>query len=207
MANDTLAPVGTASGTGTIADFDRTTSIWGPITLGLGFIVSLAAALFMAFGTGLGVTAGEFWTAVLAVVAVFGVIAVFEPIMYYPILGKSAMYQAFMIGNIGNKLLPASIIAQNRLKATPGTKRGEFVSGSAIIGAVAVHIVTLVVVVGLLGTWLLSLLPTEVIETVQLFILPAVFGAMVPQLASILIKPKKKAEDEAQAVADAGIGD
>ncbi|WP_127794699.1 hypothetical protein [Agromyces sp. LHK192] len=206
MANPTLTRSASA-GTGTIADFDRTTSIWGPITLGLGFLVSLLAALFMAFGTGLGITAGEFWTAVLAVVAVFGAVAVFEPIMYYPILGKSAMYQAFMIGNIGNKLLPASIIAQNRIGAQPGTKRGEFVAGSAIIGAVGVHIVSLVVIVGLLGTWLLSLLPAEVIETVQAFILPAVFGAMVPQLASLLIKPKKTAEAEVQATADAGVTD
>lgn len=207
MANDTIAPTGASVGSGTLADFDRTTSIWGPVTLGLGFLVSLAAALFMAFGTGLGVTAGEFWTAVIAVIAVFGALAVFEPIMYYPILGKSAMYQAFMIGNIGNKLVPASVIAQNRLKAAPGSRRGEFVSGSAIIGAVAVHLVTLIVIVGLLGTWLLSIIPTEVIETVQVFILPAVFGATVPQIAGVLIKPKKKPEAQAEAVADAGVGD
>ncbi|SFR91788.1 hypothetical protein SAMN05428970_3842 [Agromyces sp. CF514] len=187
MAHGTSAPA-----RGSIADFDRTTSIWGPITLGLGLIVTIAAALFMAFGTGVGVTAGEFWTAVGSVAVLLGVGAIVEPIMYYPILGKSAMYQAFMIGNIGNKLLPASIVAQNKLGVKAGTKRAEFVSGAAIIGAVIVHIITLVVLVGLLGTWLLNLIPAEVISTVQTFILPAVFGAMVPQLLSFLIKPKSK---------------
>ncbi|MWB97318.1 hypothetical protein [Agromyces seonyuensis] len=192
MAHGTSAPA-----RGSIAEFDRTTSIWGPITLGLGLVVTIAAALFMAFGTGLGVTAGEFWTAVGAVALLLGVGAIVEPIMYYPILGKSAMYQAFMIGNIGNKLLPASIVAQNKLGARPGTKRAEFISGSAIIGAVIVHIASLVLLVGLLGTWLLSLIPAELIQTVQTFILPAVFGAMVPQLLSFLIKPKTKQTDEA----------
>jgi hypothetical protein len=82
-----------------LAQFDRTTSVWGPITLALGFLVSLAAALFAAFGTGLGITGTELWKAVGIVIATFGVIAIVEPIAYYPILGRSAMYQAFMIGN------------------------------------------------------------------------------------------------------------
>ncbi|GAA1508212.1 hypothetical protein BJ978_001311 [Agromyces terreus] len=205
MALGTSAPVRS----GSIADFDRTTSIWGPITLGLGLVITMAAAFFVAFGTGLGITAGEFWTAVGAVALLLGIGAIIEPIMYYPILGKSAMYQAFMIGNIGNKLLPASIVAQNKLGAKAGTKRAEFISGSAIIGAVIVHLITLIVIVGLLGTWLLSLIPGEVIETVQAFILPAVFGAMIPQLVSFLIKPKSKApaEADAESYADAGVTD
>ncbi|MFF2372440.1 hypothetical protein [Agromyces sp. NPDC058110] len=209
MAHGTSIPA-----RGSIADFDRTTSIWGPITLCLGLIVTIAAALFMAFGTGVGVTAGEFWTAVGSVAVLLGVGAIVEPIMYYPILGKSAMYQAFMIGNIGNKLLPASIVAQNKLGVKAGTKRAEFVSGAAIIGAVIVHIITLVVLVGLLGTWLLNLIPAEVISTVQTFILPAVFGAMVPQLLSFLIKPRSKratpeeAREEAlEETAAAGLSD
>jgi hypothetical protein len=205
MALGTSAP----HRSGTIADFDRTTSIWGPITLGLGLLLTVTAAVFVAFGTGLGITAGEFWTAAGAVALLLGVGAIIEPIMYYPILGKSAMYQAFMIGNIGNKLLPASIVAQNKLGAKAGTKRAEFVSGAAIIGAVIVHLITLIVIVGLLGTWLLSLIPAEFIETVQAFILPAVFGAMIPQLVAFLIKPKSKAQvdEQAEEYADAGISD
>jgi hypothetical protein len=193
---------------GTLADFDRTTSIWGPVTMGLGFVITLSSALFVAFGTGVGVTPQEFWTAVAAVVVVFGAVAIFEPLMYYPILGKSAMYQAFMIGNIGNKLLPASIVAQNKLKAEPGSRRAEFISGSAIIGAVTVHLTTLVVFVGVLGTWLLSIIPAQAIQTIQAFILPAVFGAMIPQLVSFLVKPRRKAVvDVAEESADASLGD
>lgn len=164
-----------------LAAFDRTTSVWGPITLGLGLIISLAAALYAAFGSGAGITGMELVTAVAAVLATFGVIAVIEPISYFPILGRSAMYQAFLIGNIANKLLPAAIVAQANLGEKPGTRRAELIAGSAIVGAVLIHITTLVLLVGVLGTWLVGMLPAPLIATARGYILPAVFGAVVLQ--------------------------
>ena len=161
--------------------FDRTTSIWGPITLSLGLLFSLAAALYAAFGTGVGVTPLELATAVGAVLATFGIIAVIEPVSYFPILGRSAMYQAFLIGNIANKLLPAAIVAQANLGEKPGTRRAELIAGSAIIGAVLVHITTLILLVGVLGTWLVGMLPAPLIATARSYILPAIFGAVVLQ--------------------------
>ena len=41
----------------------------------------------------------------------FGVLWIVEPIAYFPVLGSSAMYQAFLIGNISSKLLPAAVVA------------------------------------------------------------------------------------------------
>lgn len=43
----------------------------------------------------------------VAVASIFSVISVMEPISYLPVLGQAGMYQAFMIGNISNKLLPS----------------------------------------------------------------------------------------------------
>jgi len=171
-STDTTAP---------LSAFDRTTSIWGPITLGLGLLISLAAALYTAFATGMGVTPLELVTAVGAVLATFGIIAVIEPVSYFPILGRSAMYQAFLIGNIANKLLPAAIVAQANLGEKPGTRRAELIAGSAIIGAVLVHITTLILFVGVLGTWLVGMLPAPLIATARSYILPAIFGAVVLQ--------------------------
>ncbi|MBT2597887.1 hypothetical protein [Arthrobacter sp. ISL-72] len=163
------------------AAFDRTTSIWGPITLGLGMLISLVAALYAAFGTGLGITDIELWKAVGAVVATFGLFAIVEPVSYFPILGRSAMYQAFLIGNIANKLLPAAIVAQAKLNEKPGSRRAELIAGSAIIGAVLVHVTTLLVFVGILGTWIVGILPLAMIGVARLYILPAIFGAVVLQ--------------------------
>lgn len=164
-----------------LAAFDRTTSVWGPVTLGLGLIISLAAALYAAFGSGMGITWVELVTAVAAVLATFGVIAIIEPISYFPILGRSAMYQAFLIGNIANKLLPAAVVAQANLGEKPGTRRAELIAGSAIVGAVLIHITTLILFVGVLGTWLVGMLPAPLIATARGYILPAVFGAVVLQ--------------------------
>lgn len=181
--------------------FDRTTSVWGPITLGLGLIISLAAALYAAFGTGAGVTPLELITAVGAVLATFGIIAVIEPVSYFPILGRSAMYQAFLIGNIANKLLPAAIVAQANLGEKPGTRRAELIAGSAIIGAVLVHITTLILFVGVLGTWLVGMLPAPLIATARSYILPAIFGAVV--LQSVLAMKSRRTTIVAVAVAAA----
>jgi len=164
-----------------LAAFDRTTSIWGPITLALGLLISLAAALYAAFGSGMGITPVELITAVVAVLATFGIVAIIEPISYFPILGRSAMYQAFLIGNIANKLLPAAVVAQANLGERPGTRRAELIAGSAIIGAVLIHITTLILLVGVLGTWLVGMLPAPLIATARGYILPAVFGAVVLQ--------------------------
>lgn len=165
-----------------LRQFDRTTSVWGPVTMGAGILLCLTAALYVVFGTGLGITGAEFWTAAGAVLATFAIIAVIEPVSYFPILGRSAMYQAFMIGNISNKLLPAAIVAQANLEEKPGTRRAELIASSAIIGAVIVHLVTLVLLVGALGTWLVSVLPDDLIAVAQTYILPAVFGAVILQI-------------------------
>ncbi|VXB98316.1 conserved membrane hypothetical protein [Arthrobacter sp. 9AX] len=194
----TLTPAEKTSG---FSAFDRTTSVWGPITLGLGLLISLAAALYAAFGTGVGVTPLELVTAVGAVLATFGIIAVIEPVSYFPILGRSAMYQAFLIGNIANKLLPAAIVAQANLGEKPGTRRAELIAGSAIIGAVLVHITTLILFVGVLGTWLVGMLPAPLIATARSYILPAIFGAVV--LQSVLAMKSRRTTMVAVAVAAA----
>lgn len=165
-----------------LRQFDRTTSLWGPITMALGLLVSLTAVLYLAFGAGLGITAGDLWTAVGPVLATFAIIAVIEPVSYFPILGRSAMYQAFMIGNISNKLLPAAIVAQANLDEKPGTRRAELIAGAAIIGAVIVHLVTLALFVGLLGTILVSVLPPAITAVARGYILPAIFGAVLVQV-------------------------
>ncbi|MEI2775835.1 MAG: hypothetical protein V9G19_07630 [Tetrasphaera sp.] len=175
---------------GMLAQFDRTISIWGPVTLFLGFLVSLFAALFAAFGLGLGLTAGEVWKAVSVVLGTFGIIAIVEPISYYPILGRAATYQAFMIGNISNKLLPAAIIAQSNLDEKPGTRRGEFIACAAIIGAVLVHLTTLILFVGIGGSMLIDVLPESLIDVARRYILPAVFGAVLVQVVVAMKAPR-----------------
>lgn len=164
-----------------LAAFDRTTGRWGPLTLALSALLSIGVVAWVAFGSGMGITGAEFWTATGAVLATFAIVGIIEPVAYFPVLGNSAMYQAFMIGNIANKLLPAAMTAQDRLEEKPGSRRAELIAGSAIVGAVGVHLVSLILIVGIAGTWLVATLPPLVITVAQDYILPAIFGAVLLQ--------------------------
>lgn len=161
--------------------FDRTTSRWGRLTMIAGLLISLGGPVYLvAFGD-LGVTSAQLWTAFGAVAATFFVIWLVEPLTYYPILGPAAMYQAFMIGNISNKLLPSALVAQTSIGAPAGSKRGDLAAVMAICGAAAVHLLSLLVFVGLLGTWLVSVIPAEMIALARVYVLPAVMGAVIVQ--------------------------
>ncbi|GAA4774218.1 hypothetical protein [Citricoccus nitrophenolicus] len=166
---------------GSMDEFDATTSRWGRLTMIAGLIISLAGPLYLVFFADLGVTATALFTAFAAVAGTFFVIWIIEPITYFPILGPASMYQAFMIGNISNKLLPSALIAQARVGATPGTHRGGLAAVMAICGAAFVHLLSLLVFVGLLGTWLISVIPESVTDVVRVYVLPAVLGAVIVQ--------------------------
>jgi hypothetical protein len=100
------------------------------------------------------------------------------------------MYQAFMIGNISNKLLPAALIAQTNIGAKPGTKRAELAAVIAICGAAAVHLVSLALFVGLLGSWLISVIPPSVLLVTRLYVLPTVLGAVLVQAIVSMKQPR-----------------
>ncbi|WP_298587041.1 hypothetical protein [uncultured Kocuria sp.] len=172
------------------AVYDRTTSRWGRLTMLLGLLFSYAGPVYLVLFSGLEIPLSDMLTAFLAVAAVFAILAVVEPITYYPVLGPAAMYQAFMIGNIANKLLPSAIVAQAAIGAKPGTRRAELAAVMAICGAAVVHIFSLLLFVGILGTWLVSVVPEPVVEVARLYIFPAIIGAVIVQLAAYVKQPR-----------------
>ncbi|GAA1129034.1 hypothetical protein [Citricoccus alkalitolerans] len=171
----------TVPAAGSMEEFDATTSRWGRFTMLVGLVLSLAGPLYLVFFADLGITATQLFTAFIAVAGTFFVIWIIEPITYFPMLGPASMYQAFMIGNISNKLLPAALIAQASIGAKPGTARGGLAAVMAISGAAMVHLLSLLVFVGLLGTWLISVVPEDVTNVVRTYVLPAVLGAVIIQ--------------------------
>lgn len=160
--------------------FDRTTSRWGRITMTLGMIVMIAGPGIVA--AQLGVDPLTVVTGVTAIAAAFGALWVVEPLSYYPILGPASMYQAFMIGNISNKLLPSAIVAQSTIGARPESRRGQLAAVLAICGAATAHLLSLLVFVGFLGTVLLNSIPPDLLDASKAFVLPAVMGGVVVQI-------------------------
>ena len=170
----------------------------------MGLFFSLAAPAYLVFFAGLDIPISGILTAFGALAAVFGVIWIVEPLTYFPILGASSMYQAFMIGNISNKLLPAAMIAQSTIGVKAGTRKGELATIAAICGAATVHLLSLFIFVGLLGTWLVSVIPVDIVHTVQLYILPTVMGAVVVQ-AIVSQKAPRVGGDRPGGLADRGV--
>jgi hypothetical protein len=162
-------------------EYDRTTAKWGRYTMLAGLVASLAGPAYLLFVAGFWPGIGPILTALAAVAAIFAVYWVLEPVTYFPMLGSAGLYQAFLIGNISNKLLPAAVSAQAAIGAKPGTRRAEIAASAAICGAALVHVVSLVLLVGIGGTWLLSTLPESFVSTFD-YILPAVLGPVVVQL-------------------------
>ncbi|WP_371130858.1 hypothetical protein [Arthrobacter sp. SDTb3-6] len=168
-------------------------SRWGRLTMLVGLAISLAAPAYLLFFAGLGATPAQVLTAFLAVAGAFGFLWMIEPVTYFPILGESSIYQAFMTGNIANKLLPAALTAQTAIGARPGTRRGGPAPVSAISGAVMVHLTSLVLVVGFFGTWFIANLPPTILHVMQVYIVPTVFGAVPVQALAHLKQPRTAA--------------
>ena len=171
---------------------DKTYSIqisrWGRLTVGLGLLLSLAGPVYLFTVEGLWPGWSPILTAFIAVAVIFGGAWLIEPPMYFPMLGVSGTYQAYLVGNISNKLLPASIAAQAANGAKPGTKRAEMIAVAAIAGAVIVHVISMILLVAVLGHWIISVLPEAVRNSFD-FILPALIGAVFVQLIFMLKEP------------------
>lgn len=168
------------------AAYTRTTDRWGRITLLLGLLIATSVPFYLFFTLDLDITVGNIIGGFLAVAAVYGVFWVVEPLTYYPILGPAGMYQAFMIGNISNKLLPSAIVAQSAIGAKPGTRKAEFAATAAICGAALIHVVSMILLVGILGSWLVSITPPAITEIAQIYILPSILGGVTVQLIATL---------------------
>ena len=181
MSNTTARSEALGATLDPMAGYDRTTSLWGPITMLAGMVAMLMGPILMVFAGGYTVSPGTLVTAVAAIALVMGVVWVIEPISYFPILGPGAMYQAFLIGNISTKLLPAAVTAQGSINAKPGSPQAQIAATLAICSAAIIHVGALVLVVAVFGQWLLTVIPADLLAAVTQFVVPAVLGAFLMQ--------------------------
>lgn len=170
--------------------FERTTTRWGSITLFIAFLIATSVPFYLLFVAHADIDFGDILTGFLAVFAVYGVFYIVEPLTYFPILGPAGMYQAFLIGNVSNKLLPSAIVAQDTLGVKPGTRKAGYAATMAICGAALIHVFSMVLFVGILGTWLVSVIPEPMTLVAKLYILPAILGGVTVQLIASLRQVK-----------------
>lgn len=158
----------------------------GKITGYLGVVLAFMPAFALAVIYGLLPTWGALATAFIAGASSFGVLWFVEPISYYPVVGTAGTYMAFLSGNISNMRIPAASMAQVSADVEPGTDKGSVI---ATIGmAVSIIINVSVLTIGaILGTSVLAMLPAGVTQALG-YLLPALFGALLVQFGSRMVK-------------------
>lgn len=162
-------------------DFYNQVHFWGRISIWVVIALSLALPLYLSYVLGYHPGWEPIIAGYLAYAALMGLAWTMEPVMYYPTLGTSGTYLAFLTGNISNMCLPSAAAAQNSIGAEPGTKKGEI---AATLGIGAASLVNIAILIPIIfgGSYLLSILPESLINMFE-FILPAIFGGIVGQFA------------------------
>jgi len=153
----------------------------GAITLIVGAVVSNLPTLYLYLYYGAIPSVDVALRAWLAVAVTFGALYFVEPLTYYPVLGLTGTYMAFLAGNISNMRLPCSAAAQTAVGVESGTIEAEIVSTLGICGSVIMGTL-LVALTALAGETIVGWIPASVKESFD-FILPAIFGAIYGQFS------------------------
>lgn len=161
--------------------FHQQAHFWGRLTIWGVIICTIVMPLYLSFGLGFHPGWSVILSGFLSYGAIVAIVWFIEPISYYPILGVSGTYLAFLTGNIGNMCLPSASIAQSIVGAEPGTRKGEVTATLAISAASIVNTTFLIVVI-LGGSYVINALP-EAIRASFSFVLPAIFGGVLAQFA------------------------
>ncbi len=161
--------------------FHAKSHFWGKATIWAVICLTLALPIYLSFVMGY----HPGWTPIIAgfiaYAAAIGYAWVVEPVSYYPTLGISGTYQAFLTGNIANMCLPSAAAAQNAIGAQPGTKKGEITAALAIATASLLNLGILILII-ISGSYLISMIPPSV-QAVFPYIVPAIFGGILAQFA------------------------
>ena len=164
-----------------LEDYYNQIHFWGRLTIWLVIVLSIMLPLYLSFVLGYHPGWGPIITAYLAFAALMGLAWAMEPVLYYPTLGVSGTYLAFLTGNISNMCLPSAAAAQNSIGAEPGTKKGE-ITATLGIGAASIVNIAILIPIIFAGSYLLSILPESAQAMLQ-YILPAIFGGILGQFS------------------------
>ena len=108
--------------------------------------------------------------------SIYGAFYVVEPISFFPILGLSGTYMAFLSGNISNMRVPCAAVAQEVLQVESGTKKAEVVATIGIAGSIITNLIV-VTIAAIAGNELFRYFPPVVVKAFE-FVLPSIFGAL-----------------------------
>lgn len=117
----------------------------------------------------------------ILIASIYGAFYVVEPISYFPILGLSGTYMAFLSGNIANMRVPCAAVAQEALQVEPGSKKAEIVGTLGIAGSIITNLIV-VTIAAIGGNELFRFFPPVVVKAFE-FVVPSIFGALFVMFA------------------------
>lgn len=156
--------------------FTRPIIRYGRLTLLLSIPLCFIPAAYLAIQYDAMPSIATILTAWFMIASIYGVEYFMTPISYFPILGVSGTYMAFLSGNIANMRVPCAIVAQEVIGAKPATKEGEIVATLGMAGSIITNFVV-VTIAAIAGNFLISILP-EIIITALDYVLPSIFGGL-----------------------------
>lgn len=149
---------------------------YGKITL-LGAIpFCFLPALYLWFRYGAIPEVKTILTGWFMIASIYGAEYIVTPISYFPVLGVSGTYMAFLSGNIANMRVPCALVAQEAVGVEGGTPEGEIIATIGMAGSIITNIIVLTIAV-MGGNVLFSYFPPTVVKAFD-FVLPAIFGAL-----------------------------
>ncbi len=124
------------------------------------------------------------WGGIASIYLAFYII---EPVSYYPSLGMSGSYMAWLAGSASSMRVPAAVVAKDLADVKDGTLESEIVVTAAVSGSVLTSML-MVALAALAGSSILSILPETVKNAMSTYIAPAIFGAVFAMFSES--KPK-----------------
>ena len=152
----------------------------GTITILAGIVANFTPAIYVYLRYGIAPSIGTIGQMWVLLAASMGVGWFVQPLSFFPILGTSGTYIAWLAGNVADIRTPASIMAQKSADVEAGTIEGDMIStlGIATSVFVSVSIITFFTFVGA------SIIPhfPEFVKDSFKFILPTVFAGVYVDL-------------------------
>ena len=156
--------------------FSRPIIRYGRLTLLLAIPLCSIPAIYLAVRYGAMPSVSTIMTAWFMIASIYGVEYFMTPISYFPILGVSGTYLAFLSGNIANMRVPCAIVAQEAVGVKPATKEGELVATLGMAGSVVINLIV-VTLCAIAGNFIISILPPIILTALD-YVLPSIFGGL-----------------------------
>lgn len=154
---------------------------WGRLTNIIGIIAGFLPIVVLLVVYGFHPNWTAFGIAFAAIAAAVSIGWLTDPVAYVPIFGAAGTMMAFLSGNANALRLPAVVVGTDVAGTTRGTPENEVITILSMCASVAMSTIVLTVcAIG--GTRLLEALPTSITSLFN-YMLPAVFGGVITQLA------------------------